>query len=172
MSETAERGRQARAPAPAARRMAAIVVLPGWSWGLLAALVWGGTPILIKMGLEGVPSPVGGVAVAMLAAAVLYTPAVLARGSLRRGGGMPRRALTYQVVSGLMQGLGHLARWTALSLAPVALVVILSRTQTLFTLAAAPLVLGQELERIDRRVILGTALVLAGTLLVVLYRPR
>src|SRR5690606_30613161 len=119
------------------------------TFGLLAAFSWGVTPVLIKKGLETLPSPVVGVTLSMAAAGVAYALILGFRGRLwptlaclRQPGGQ------WQIVAGLLIGLGTLARWIALTFTTAAIVTTLSRGSLLITVGLGSKLLGNDLEPI------------------------
>ena len=160
-------GVAAEATARAAR------VASGWRaslFGLGAALCWSISPIFIRKGLEGLPSPLLGVTVGMVACVVAYGVALLVTRRYSRGSSIPRTALLYQLLAGGLVGLATWARWIALDLAPVGVVVALGRLSVPVVLVLAPLLVGQHLERVTIRVWLGAALIMGGSLLLIMVR--
>ncbi|MFQ5859569.1 MAG: EamA family transporter [Anaerolineae bacterium] len=160
-------------------------IATGWRaslFGLGAALCWAISPIFIRRGLKDLPSPLLGVTVGMIACVVAYGLVLLLRRGqfLRRGSGqgsgqargtpIPHDALFSQLMAGVLVGLATWARYIALDLAPVAVVVALGRVSAPTVILVAPLVVGRHLERVTARVWLGAALIVAGSLLLVLYR--
>lgn len=140
--------------------------------GVLAALgtalCWAVSPIFIREGLEGLPSPLLGVTVSMVASALVFG-AVLA---LRRRRLADRidsaTALGFKVVAGLLVGLSTWMRWIAIDLTTVAVVLSINAISVPTVLVLAPLVVGREHERVTARVWLGAALVVAGSLVLIL----
>jgi drug/metabolite transporter (DMT)-like permease len=143
------------------------------TFGLLAALSWGVTPVLIKKGLETLPSPVVGVALSMAAAGLAYALILGLRGRLwptfaylRESGGR------WQIAAGVLVGLGTLARWLALSFTTAAIVTTLSRGSLLITVGLGSKLLGKDLEPINKQVVWGAVLIVIGATIVVLFgRP-
>ena len=66
-------------------------------------------------------------------------------------------------------GLSTWARWIALTMAPVAVVMILGRMNVPVVIFLAPLLVGRQVERVTIRVWLGAALIIAGAVLLNLY---
>jgi drug/metabolite transporter (DMT)-like permease len=143
------------------------------TFGLLAAFSWGVTPVLIKKGLETLPSPVVGVTLSMAAAGIAYALILAFRGRLwptlaclRQPGGR------WQIGAGLLIGLGTLARWLALSFTTAAIVTTLSRGSLLITVGLGGKLLGNDLEPINKRVVWAAVLIVIGASIVVLFgRP-
>ena len=143
------------------------------TFGLLAAFSWGVTPILIKKGLESLPSPVVGVTLSMTCAGLVYAIILSIRGrlspiftNLSQPGGL------WQIVAGATVGLGTLCRWTALSFTTAAIVTTLSRGSLLVTVGLGNKLLGNDLEPINKRVVWGAISIVIGATIVVLFgRP-
>ena len=140
------------------------------TYGLLSALSWGFTPVLIKKGMESLPSPVVGVTISMVSAGIIYTIILGVRGrltsiipTLGQSGGM------WQVGAGALVGVGNLLRWVALSFTTAAMVTTLSRASLLITVGLGGRLLGRELEPITGRVRWGSVLIVIGSVIVVLY---
>ncbi len=69
-----------------------------------------------------------------------------------------------------MVGLSTWARWIALDLAPVGVVLALGRLSMPLVLLLAPVLIGAHLEQVTPRIWLGAALIVVGSLLLILYR--
>ncbi len=145
----------------------------GWRaslFGLGTAVCFAISPIFIRGGLEGLPSPLLGVTVGMIACVVAYGFLLpLGRRSpekrLRLDG-----AFGFQLLAGAMVGLSTWARWIALDLAPVGVVLALGRLSMPLVLLLAPVLIGAHLEQVTPRIWLGAALIVVGSLLLILYR--
>ena len=147
----------------------------GYLHGIAAAACWATSPILIRKGLVGLPSPLWGVVVGLSIAALgfalwmwLRTPQP--RLSTMMGSGMGRGikvAIGFQVVAGLASALGSVARTIAIDVAPVVVVVPLVQTASLWTIRFAWLMLGRHVERVTPKLVLGAVLVVAGAALVI-----
>jgi drug/metabolite transporter (DMT)-like permease len=137
-------------------------------FGLGTALCWGTSPIFIRRGLDGLPSPLLGVTIGLLAAVAAYGIAILlARRpviSLSRS----RQALAWKAAAGMLVGLSTWTRWYALSLVPVAVVLGLGLLSVPTVILLAPLLVGQHLERVTPRVVGGSGVVLLGALVLIL----
>ncbi len=145
----------------------------GWRgalFGLGAALCWSISPIFIRNGLKGLASPLLGVTVGMVTCAVAYGVVLLFRRRSTRSAPIPRDALLFQLLAGVLVGLSTWARWIALGRAPVGVVVALGRLSVPVVLVLAPLIVGQHLERITARLWLGAAFIISGSLLLIMYR--
>jgi drug/metabolite transporter (DMT)-like permease len=132
--------------------------------GLACALMWGVSPVLTVRGLEGLDSPLLGVALGLLAAVAAYGGFLLAR----RGGPRPpviaMDALAFKVIAGVLVALATWWRWIAIDGADVAVVVSLGLLSVPVVLFLSPLLVGKHLERVTPRVWGGAGLVVAGAL--------
>jgi drug/metabolite transporter (DMT)-like permease len=142
-------------------------------FGLLAALSWGFTPVLIKKGLESLPSPLVGLTLAMASAGVVHTVILAIRGRLRPVlSSLGQPAALWQAGAGALVGLGTWCRWIALSFTTAAMVTTLSRASLLITVGLSGRLLGRELEPVTDRVRWGALLIVIGSIVVVLFgRP-
>ena len=103
----------------------------------------------------------------MICALAVYAGALAATGrsvSLARG----RVALTFQLLAGVFVGLSVWSRWYALDDASVGVVLALGLLSVPVVTALSPVVMGRHMERVTPRIVLGSALVVAGALLLVL----
>lgn len=139
--------------------------LPGWIFGLGAAMLWAISPIFIRHGLAGVPSPLLAVSVGMVISTAAYGVVLLLR---RRPASVPRAALLAKVVAGVLVGLSVWARWIAVALAPVGVVLALTLLSVPVVMTLSPLVAGRHLEYVTPRVWLGAACTVGGSLALVL----
>ena len=137
-------------------------------FGLGTAMCWGISPVFIRRGLNGLPSPLLGVTVGLLAAVAAYGIAILS--TRRRLISLPRspEALAWKGAAGVLVGLSIWTRWYALSLVPVAVVLGLGLLSVPTVILLAPLLVGQHLERVTARVVGGSGVVLAGALVLIL----
>jgi drug/metabolite transporter (DMT)-like permease len=158
----ADRAPSSKATVTRTRRRAGVLAALG------TAFCWALSPIFIREGLEGLPSPLLGVTVSMVASAVVYGVVLGAR--RRRLGDRidSRTALGFKVVAGLLVGLSTWMRWIALDLTTVAVVLSINSISVPTVLLLAPLVVGRHHERVTPRLWLGAALVVAGSLVLIL----
>lgn len=140
----------------------------GIAAALGTAFCWALSPIFIREGLDGLPSPLLGVTVSMVASA-LVVGVVLGARRRRLGDRIDSRtALGFKVAAGLLVGLSTWMRWIALDLTTVAVVLSVNSISVPTVLLLAPLVVGRHHERVTPRLWLGAALVIAGSLVLIL----
>jgi drug/metabolite transporter (DMT)-like permease len=135
-------------------------------FGLGSALCWAISPILIREGLQNLASPLAGVTVSLVAAALGYGVILAFRARLNAVG-VSRQALGWKLVAGVLVGLSTWTRWYALSLVPVAVVLGLSLLSVPTVLVLAPVVVGRQVERVTVPLVAGAALVVAGAAVVI-----
>jgi DME family drug/metabolite transporter len=160
------RAAPARAPADPAGPPADPPAPAPWTaslFGLGTALCWAVSPVLIRQGLRGLPSPLLGVTIGLVAATAAYGLALPLR---RRRLRVAREALAWKLAAGLLVGVSTLTRWYAVALVPVAVVLALGLLSVPTVLAAAPLLVGRQAERVTAPVLAGATLVVAGALVI------
>ncbi len=148
------------------------VVASGWRgmlYGLGTALSFSISPIFIRRGLDNLPSPLLGVTIGMMASTLAYGIVLFLRRNHSPHEPIPRKALMFQITAGVLVGLSTWARWLALDIAPVGVVLALGRLNVPVVILLSPLLVGQQLERVNLRVWLGAALIVAGSLVLTFF---
>lgn len=140
----------------------------GLAAALGTALCWALSPIFIREGLEGLPSPLLGVTVSMVSSTVVFGVVLAVRRRPLADRIDSRTALGFKVAAGLLVGLSTWMRWIALDLTTVAVVLSVNSISVPTVLLLAPLVVGRHREHVTRRLWLGAALVIAGSLVLIL----
>ncbi|MFN2218480.1 MAG: EamA family transporter [Anaerolineae bacterium] len=138
-------------------------------FGIGTAICFSISAIFIRNGLEDLPSPLLGVTVGMVITSIAYGIVLLARRKEIRQRSIPRDASLWQMAAGVTVGLSTWARWIALDIAPVAVVLALGRLNVPVVILLAPLLVGRKAERVTPRVWLGAALIVAGAVILNLY---
>jgi uncharacterized membrane protein len=151
--------------------------LKGYLFGILAALCWATSPVFIRKGFVGLPSSYWGVTIGLGTAALIYLVWIAVTRLRKDHSGFHyplalspalKAAIFFQVLAGIASSLGTIGRTRAIELAPIVIVIPLASTQALWTLIFAPLFLGRKLERITLKLVLGAALVVVGSTIVVI----
>jgi uncharacterized membrane protein len=105
----------------------------------------------------------------MIITAVIYGVTLIFRRKHIQQGPIARDVWLFQMAAGAIVGLATWARWIALDMAPVAVVMTLGRTNVPVVIFVAPLLVGRKAERVTARVWLGAALIIAGAVILNLY---
>lgn len=137
------------------------------AFGVGAALAWAVSPIFIRHGLDEIDDPVLGVTVGVVAATLAYALVLLGRRRAAVLANASRGALAGKVVAGVLVGLATWTRWYALSLASVAVVLSLALLSVPTVMVLAPVLAGRRLERVTAPVLAGSAVVVAGALVLI-----
>jgi drug/metabolite transporter (DMT)-like permease len=138
--------------------------------GLAAALCWSISPIFIRFGLAELPSPILGVTIGITACVLGYAVALAIRRWRAPLAAISTDALVLKLVAGLLVGLSTWARWVALDLASVAIVLALSLVSVPVVNLLSPLLIGHHLEQVTGQVWLGSALIIGGSLVLIFLR--
>ncbi|MGI9605679.1 MAG: DMT family transporter [Acidimicrobiales bacterium] len=134
---------------------------------LLATLCFSISPLFVRWGLDDFDHPLLGLTVGM----VFTVPSmhVAARFLTGKWVHVPRGARRWLMLGGITAGTALTAQWTALGLIPVGEAISLQQLSTPVVMFAGPLLLAAPAERATRRLLTGTALVIAGAVLVALF---
>jgi transporter family protein len=131
------------------------------AYALASAVFAALTTILGKVGIADVESNLG-TAIRTAVVLVMAWVVVLVAGEHRQAATVPRRDLVFIVLSGVATGASWLCYYRALQEGPASVVVPIDKLSILVTVAFATVVLH---ERLTRRAAGGLALIVAGTLL-------
>ena len=160
--------RESADPSVANNRKQSIISILQASWlGLGTAFFWALSPIFIRFGLQGLPSPLLGVTVGVTASALGYGVVLLWQRGRWMGQPITNEAWTLKLIAGVLVGLSTWMRWVALDLAPVAVVLALSMISTPIVILLSPLISGKHIERVTAILWAGTGLILGGALLLI-----
>jgi len=135
-------------------------------FGFGNGLAWGISPIMVKMGLRGSDSPMGGLLIALLAATItssilLYNPNT--RAALA---GITLRAVSLFFKVAVIEGTALLARYTALSIAPASVVEPLVST-SLILIIILSFLFNRNLEVFSKPIMMGIIAVVAGSIFLI-----
>jgi drug/metabolite transporter (DMT)-like permease len=132
--------------------------------GLLATLgagvVWGFTPLLMRVGVLGLGHPAPAVLVSYLSATPLAL-ILVGWGRTRQQGRVGRQAGLYLLVWSLLLAAGNLMSYAALAFLPVSIMVPLFSSAPLYTLVFSRIV-NPRIEAFSLKVILGAASIILG----------
>ena len=133
-------------------------------FGIATAAMWATSAVLTLEALEGLPSPLLGVTVGMLAAVPSYAVALLIHRWRHGIAGVARASFALKVGAAVLLALATWWRLLALDDAAVGVVLSLNLLSVPVTLLLAPLIVGRRLEAVTLRLWAGAALVVTGTL--------
>ena len=136
--------------------------------GIATALAWAISPLLIKEGLEGLESPLLGLTLGMVVAVVAYGAALPLRPRVAGPALGSRTELAFKLAAGGMVGLSVWARWESLDYSEIAIVLALGLLSVPVVPVLSPLLMGRHVERVTWHVWLGAALVVVGSLVLLL----
>jgi drug/metabolite transporter (DMT)-like permease len=141
------------------------------SWFAFAtAFMWALSAVVTVEALEGFDSPLLGVTLGMIAATAGMGVGLGARGSLPAVRAIARETLALKALAGIIVAVATWFRLIALDAAEVGVVLALNLASVPVVLVLAPLMVGRHLEQVTARVWAGAALVIAGSLVLILLR--
>ncbi len=134
---------------------------------LLATALFSISPLFVRWGLDEFDHPRLGLTVGM----VITVPAMHVSSRLFTGlwVSIPRGSWRWVFSGGLVAAIAVGAQWTALALIPVGAAISLQQIATPLVLVLGPIVLVAPAERATLRLVGGTVLVVAGSVLVALF---
>lgn len=135
-------------------------------YGFGTGIVWGTTPMLMKLGLSSHSSPVAATFIAVLAATVVSGVPLLSPHNRTVLNQMTKRAIGLYCVVGLFSGTANLFRFLALSLSPISVITPLLATTPVFLLMLS-FAFNRKLEIFNIQVFIGTLAVVIGTFFLV-----
>jgi len=135
-----------------------------WTYALLSAFFASLTAIFAKQGVAHIPSNVA-TGIRTIVTLVLVWSIVWFRGEAKGLGTLPRQDVFFLVLSGLATGLSWLFYFKALQLGNVSQVAPIDKLSVALTMVLAVVFLG---EAITVKTAIGAALIIAGTLVMVL----
>jgi drug/metabolite transporter (DMT)-like permease len=145
----------------------ALVTWISLTLALAAPLAWSISPTFTRYGLQSLRSPLLGVTVGLTASALAYGVALGIRSLGSPLGAISTDALLFKLIAGVFVGLSTWLRWIALDLAPVAVVLALSLVSVPTVNMLTPLVVEKHIEQVTTQIWLGSALIVAGSLILI-----
>ncbi|MFQ5860851.1 MAG: EamA family transporter [Dehalococcoidia bacterium] len=137
----------------------------GYGFGFAAASAYGSTQFLARHVVLDYAHPIVVVAFSITFGFLILL--VLFQQEVPQVTRAPRRALFWAVVAGLAAALGVSSQFSALSIAPVVRVSPIIAVNPLIALVLTHIFL-QRLEQVTLRIVMGTALVVGGVVLVII----
>ena len=132
--------------------------------GIGAGLVWGISPIMVKLGLGESGAPLAGAFISFLAATVVLSMSLLNQNRRTDLFSMNSRAIAFFCVCGSLSSTAQLMKYIALSKAPASIVAPLFAISPVFSLVLAFL-LNRRLEVFSPAVIIATIAIAVGAIL-------
>ena len=133
---------------------------------LTVALIWGSTPLLIRLGLDRFDHPVEGLTIGLATSVAIYAVLLMVTGRWR--GPVPATAVRWMVIGGFCGAVAVSAQWLSFDLTTIAIAITVQQLSVLFVIALVPFMFKQPFERMNPRFFAGAALVLSGTTVVLL----
>lgn len=134
--------------------------------GLGAGVSWGVAPIFVKLGLDGIGSPVAGAFISFAAATAVLSLSLLSQRARTAITETSARAAGLFFVAGLLSFSANFIRYIALKLAPASVVTPLASTVPVFVIIFS-FAFNRRLEIFNVRVVIGAISVVIGTLFLV-----
>ncbi|MFQ5825876.1 MAG: EamA family transporter [Dehalococcoidia bacterium] len=132
--------------------------------GLGAGVLYGSSPILVKWGLGEAGAPVAGTFISYIAASASMSFMLFHQGQRDNLMGMDRATLLWFSISGTLVATAQLFRYVALSLSPMSIVGPLFSASRMLVIIFS-FILNRRLETFAPKVILGSVLVVFGTVI-------
>ena len=139
----------------------------GIAFGIVAAIAYATSSVLIRESLAGMTPPLVGAAVALLSGTLALLPFRIQ--DLKASLNHNRKSVGFLLISGVVASLGIVSSFFALTMAPVVTVSPLQSTSPLFAMLWSYLFL-RRLERITPKLVSGIILVVSGIILISIGR--
>jgi drug/metabolite transporter (DMT)-like permease len=139
----------------------------GYAWAALGTLGFGTSPVLIRFALEDSGLGIFGGFVSYAAAGLVLSPLLAKPGVFGALQALEGTTHKWFLAGTITIFLGHMFRFLALTYTPVSIAIPLLRSQTLVAIVFGYLV-SREHESFDRKVLVGIAIALVGSVVLVL----
>jgi drug/metabolite transporter (DMT)-like permease len=134
-------------------------------FALAVALIWGSTPILIRLGLARFDHPLEGLTIGLASSVVVYALLLTFTG---RWKSIPMSAVRWIAFAGLWGAIAVSSQWLSFDLTTIAIAITIQQLSVIFVIALVPVMFHQPLERMNPRFFAGAVLVLTGATIVLL----
>lgn len=134
---------------------------------LTVAVIWGSSPMLIRLGLERFDYPVLGLTLGLAVSLPIFA-ALLALTRRRRHGRVPPTARGWMMLGGVAGAVGVSGQWISFDLTTIAIAITVQQLAVLVVVALVPLMFKEPFERMNPMFFLGAAAMLTGSVIVVL----
>ena len=139
------------------------ISFPSWqAWAVLSAIFAALTAIFAKIGVEGINSDLATL-IRTVVVLISLSLILFATGQFSQPGPISARSWLFLLLSGLGTGASWLCYFRALQLAPASWVAPVDKLSVVVAIVLGVLVLG---EPISAKLIVGSALIVAGALLI------
>lgn len=138
--------------------------LPWWAFALLSALFAALTTIFAKIGIANVSSNLA-TAVRTVVILIIAWGIVFATGDQTNLGTMTRKTVIFLILSGIATGLSWLCYFRALQIGKASFVAPIDKSSLVMIVILSAIFLGESL---TVKSVLGSALIVAGTLVFIL----
>jgi drug/metabolite transporter (DMT)-like permease len=135
-------------------------------FGLAVALIWGSTPLLIRLGLERFDEPVAGLTIGLASSVVVYALLLTVTGRWREP--VPATAVRWMAFGGVCGAIAVSSQWLSFDLTTIAIAITVQQMSVLFVIALVPIMFRQPFERMNPRFFGGAVLVVMGAVIVLL----
>jgi DME family drug/metabolite transporter len=136
---------------------------------LLASVLAGFSQVLRKVGLGSVPHPILAAAVTATSSFVFVLLGYLIVGKKKELFQVTRQSLPFLLGAGISVSVSMVCIYYALDLSPVVVVIPLSSTGPLFALTLTSIFL-RDSEKVTARIVTGAGLIVAGVVVITLWR--
>ena len=131
-----------------------------------AALCWGISPVLVKEGLQEVNSPVVATFISYTAASIIAGALLIYPKNSEKLRRLNQKSLIPILTGGVAVAIAHILRYIALGYSPVSIVAPLVAGANGLLVFPLSLLLNRGIEPFNARIILGTIIIIVGTLFI------
>ena len=138
-------------------------------YGLGVAVCFAISTIFIRAGIKDLDSPLLGVTISMGISALIYGITLLFQRKQIQQGPITKDALWFQLGAAFFVGVSTWARWIALDMTLVSVVLALGRLNVPVVILLSPLLVGKAAENVTVRVWIGASMIVGGSLILNFY---